>query len=174
MKTNIEIKAKAHDFQRQKDLAREIAGASEKIIYQDDTFFVVPHGRLKLRIFSPSHGELIYYERDDITSPKKSNYCISETNSPYTLKDALSLALPVRERVCKKRHLFIVGQTRIHFDEVESLGNFIELEVVMKDNQPANECLDIAGDLMKKLEIQNNDLIKGAYIDLLEGSKPTS
>ena len=122
MKTNIEIKAKAHDFQRQKDLAQEIADSSEKLIYQDDTFFIVPHGRLKLRIFSPSLGELIYYERDDIVSPKKSNYCISETNSPYTLKDALSLALPVRGRIYKKRHLFIVGQTRIHFDEVESLG----------------------------------------------------
>jgi len=174
MKTNIEIKAKAHDFQQQKDLAQEIAGSSEKLICQDDTFFAVPHGRLKLRIFSPNLGELIYYERDDTASPKKSNYCISETNSPYTLKEALSFALPVRGRICKKRYLFIVGQTRIHFDEVESLGNFIELEVVMKDNQPVNECLQIAGDLMKKLEIKNNDLIKGAYIDLLEGSKPIS
>jgi predicted adenylyl cyclase CyaB len=171
MKTNIEIKARARDFTRQKDLAEQISQSSKTLVCQDDTFFVVPHGRLKLRIISPSYGELIYYERDDTESPKKSNYCISETSNPYTLKETLSWALPFRGKVCKKRHLFIVGQTRIHFDEVEHLGNFIELEVVAKDNQPMDECLQIADDLMKKLKIQNEDLIKGAYIDLLEGGK---
>jgi predicted adenylyl cyclase CyaB len=168
MNTNIEIKAKARDFLRQKDLARKIAGSPETLICQDDTFFEVPQGRLKLRIFSPTHGELIYYQRDDIESPKQSNYCISQTSNPYTLKDTLALALPVRGSVRKKRHLFLVGQTRIHFDEVESLGNFIELEVVMKDNQPTDEGLQITNDLMKKLEIQKEDLIKHAYIDLLQ------
>jgi predicted adenylyl cyclase CyaB len=173
MNTNIEIKAKARDFLRQKDLAQEIAGSPETLICQDDTFFDVPQGRLKLRIFSPTHGELIYYQRNDIESPKQSNYCISETNNPYPLKDVLSLALPIRGSIRKKRHLFLVSQTRIHFDEVESLGTFIELEVVMKDNQPVNECLQIANNLMKKLEIKNDDLVKGAYIDLLAGNKPT-
>jgi predicted adenylyl cyclase CyaB len=167
MKTNIEIKARARDFQRQKDLASQIAGSPETLIHQDDTFFDVPHGRLKLRIFSTTHGELIYYERDNIESPKQSNYCISETCSPNTLKETLSLALPVRGNVRKKRHLFLVGQTRIHFDEVETLGNFIELEVVMKDGQSTNECLQIADGLMKKLDIKKADLINCAYIDLL-------
>jgi predicted adenylyl cyclase CyaB len=173
MNTNIEIKAKARDFLRQKGLASQIAKAPETLIHQDDTFFEVPQGRLKLRIFSPTHGELIYYQRNDIESPKQSNYSISETSTPYILKDVLSLALPLRGSVRKKRHLFLVGQTRIHFDEVESLGTFIELEVVMKDNQPTDEGLQITDDLMKKLEIQNDDLIKGAYIDLLTGSEST-
>jgi predicted adenylyl cyclase CyaB len=173
MNANIEIKAKARDFLRQKDLAGQIAKSPEILVCQDDTFFDVPQGRLKLRIFSPTHGELIYYQRDDIESPKKSNYCIFETSNPYTLKDVLSLALPVRGRIRKKRHLFIVGQTRIHFDEVESLGTFIELEVVMKDNQPTEDGLQIANDLMKKLKIQNDDLINCAYIDLLETHKST-
>ncbi len=167
MNTNIEIKAKARDFLKQKNLAQNLADTAEQLIYQDDTFFDVLKGRLKLRIFSPTKGELIYYQREDSKPPKRSNYCISETNNPYTLKEALSLALPVRGSLRKKRHLFLAGQTRIHFDEVESLGNFIELEVVMKDNQPADEGLKIADDLMKKLEIRNADLINCAYIDLL-------
>jgi predicted adenylyl cyclase CyaB len=171
MKTNIEIKARAHDFLRQKNLAEQIAKSPEILVSQDDTFFDVPKGRLKLRIFSPTRGELIYYARENTESPKKSNYCISETGSPHTLKEALSLALPVRGNIRKKRHLFLVGQTRIHFDEVESLGSFIELEVVMKDNQSSDEGLQIAHDLMKKLEIQNDDLIKCAYIDLIETKK---
>ena len=168
MKTNIEIKARAYNFVKQKGLAEQIAESPETLINQDDTFFAVPRGRLKLRIFSPTQGELIYYERNDTESPKRSNYCISETSNPNKLKGVLSLALPVMGIVRKKRHLFTIGQTRIHFDEVESLGNFIEIEVVMKDSQPTDEGLKIANDLMKKLEIKKEDLIDGAYIDLLQ------
>ena len=35
----------------------------------------------------------------------------------------------VKGEVRKRRHLFIYEQTRIHVDEVEGLGNFMELEV---------------------------------------------
>jgi len=60
-----------------------------------------------------------------------------------------------------------VGQTRVHCDEVDGLGHFMELEVVMKENQSAVEGEEIAKDLMSKLGIEETDLIEGAYIDLL-------
>ncbi|MCI0529102.1 MAG: class IV adenylate cyclase, partial [Nitrospira sp.] len=74
----------------------------------------------------------------------------------------------VRGTVRKKRRVFMVGQTRIHLDQVEGLGNFVELEVVLKDGQCGAEGMRICEKLMKSLGIAEDDLIEGAYIDLLE------
>lgn len=41
----------------------------------------------------------------------------------------LSESMGILGVVKKIRHLFIVGQTRVHIDQVDGLGNFIELEV---------------------------------------------
>ena len=41
----------------------------------------------------------------------------------------LSLALDVRGVVKKTRYLYMVGQTRVHVDQVDNLGDFMELEV---------------------------------------------
>jgi predicted adenylyl cyclase CyaB len=69
----------------------------------------------------------------------------------------------------KKRTLYLAGQTRIHLDEVEGLGNFMELEVVLRPDQSDAEGQAIANDLMKRLGVQEQDLIEGAYMDILEG-----
>ncbi|KMQ83643.1 hypothetical protein RF55_19473 [Lasius niger] len=75
--------------------------------------------------------------------------------------------------VKKTRHIFIVGRTRIHIDNVDDLGNFIELEVMMRsgdknimdcDRETAEK---IAADLIQALSIKEEDLIAEAYIDLL-------
>ena len=62
----------------------------------------------------------------------------------------------------------MIGQTRVHCDEVEGLGDFMELEVVLDDNQTTQEGQAIAEDLMTKLGIDKSKLISGAYMDLLE------
>lgn len=167
MNSNIEIKARARDFSRQKELASKLTDTPEQLICQEDTFFNALKGRLKLRMFSPSQGELIYYERDNISGPKQSNYSISKTDDPIKFKKMLSCALGIQGVVRKKRHLFIVGQTRIHLDDVDGLGYFIELEVAMQPNQTAKECQPIANQIMEKMQIRENDLIDVAYIDLL-------
>jgi len=61
-----------------------------------------------------------------------------------------------------------VGQTRIHLDDVEGLGSFVELEVVMQNNQSAAEGTQIARGLMAQLEILDSDLVEAAYMDLLQ------
>lgn len=70
--------------------------------------------------------------------------------------------------VKKIRRLFIVDQTRIHVDEVEGLGNFMELEVTLTPDQSVEEGEKIAVSLMKALGVDKEDLISGAYTDLLK------
>lgn len=165
---NIEIKAKISDYNKFENEVKKICGAEGKTIKQEDIFFFVPKGRLKLRIFTESSGELIYYERENTDVPKESNYFILVTDEPEKLKSVLQKSLGIRGTVKKIRQLYLYGNTRIHVDEVENLGNYLELEVVLKNDQSTEEGIKIANDLMLKLGINQADLINNAYIDLIE------
>ena len=167
MAENIEIKAWAGNFNRQKTIAETLCMHPGEQIWQEDTFFKISKGRLKLRIFDSGSGELIYYMRADSSGPKVSNYEISVINEPESLKNILTSSLGIRGIIKKQRTLYKIGFTRIHFDQVMDLGNFIELEYVLQDNTGNNEALQTIRNLMEKLEIQDNHLINTAYIDMV-------
>jgi len=78
--------------------------------------------------------------------------------------------LGIRGVVEKHRKIIHVGQTRVHFDEVVGLGCFLELEVVLKENQSLEEAEEIAAELLGAFEVSSESLIEGAYIDLLDAS----
>jgi len=168
MPVNIEIKARVEDIDVLRARAEALSDTPVKVIPQEDTFFNTEKGRLKLRVQTPDEGYLIYYERPDQDGPKRSDYHLAKTNEPGNLKTALALALGVRGVVKKNRYLYMVGQTRVHLDEVEGLGHFMELEVVMREGQSDAEGQVIAEDLMRKLGVQEEALIEGAYMDLIE------
>ncbi len=167
MPENIEVKARARDSPKQCLIAEQLSDTPAEIIFQVDTFFGTPKGRLKLRMLAPGRGELIYYERTNLAEPRPSNYYVAQTNTPESLAGVLSATLRVLGTVTKKRILYKVGQTRIHMDEVDGLGFFIELEVVLERGQDEAEAVRIARELMERLEIANEDLIAQAYVDLL-------
>jgi predicted adenylyl cyclase CyaB len=168
MPVNIEIKARVRDFSALRQKAERLSNAPCQVIPQDDTFFNCPHGRIKLRELGPEHGQLVYYLRQDSAGPKHSDYKIYETDNPAGLKLILTQAYGVRGVVSKVRYLYIVGQTRIHLDDVLGLGKFMELEVVLRPDQTDKQGRAIAEDLMRKLGIQAGDLIESAYIDMME------
>ncbi len=168
MPSNIEIKAHARSFKEIRLRAETLSDKPVEIIPQEDTFFNTPQGRLKLRILSANNGQLIYYTRPDQEGPKRSDYHISLTTDPENLKCVLEFAYGIRGIVRKTRYLYMVGQTRVHLDDVEGLGQFMELEVVLRDGQSDAEGQAIAESLMASLGVESSDLIEGAYMDLLE------
>jgi predicted adenylyl cyclase CyaB len=168
MPANIEIKARAKNFLEIKNRAKALSDKPAETIPQEDIFFNVPQGRLKLRILAPGRGQLIFYTRPDQDGPKRSDYHIAETSDPENLKHVLELAYGIRGLVKKTRYLYLVGQTRIHLDDVQDLGQFMELEVVMREGQSDAEGQGIAEGLMTSLGVERSDLIEGAYMDLLE------
>jgi adenylate cyclase len=168
MARNVEIKARLPDgIEALLPRARALADGPEQRIEQDDTFFAIAHGRLKLRDFGDGHGELIAYERADDAGPKLSDYVRAPTSDPAALREALSRAIGAIGRVRKVRWLLLAGPTRIHLDRVEGLGDWMELEVVLRDGQGADEGERIAEALMTQLGIGASQRVAGAYLDLL-------
>lgn len=168
MPSNIEIKARVSDMPALKEAVEAVADSDCVVLEQEDVFFRTTTGRLKLRILAPNHGELIFYERADSHGPKQSHYLICATSTPHQLRIVLCKALGERIVVRKRRSLYLAGQTRIHLDEVENLGTFMELEVVLRPDQDAAEGQTIAQELMARLGIACSELVHCAYADLLE------
>jgi adenylate cyclase class IV len=167
MARNIEIKARIESVESLLPLARACADAPPEAIAQDDTFFACATGRLKLRAFADGSGQLIAYERPAARGPKTSDYVIVPVADPDALRTALARALGISGRVLKQRQLLLVGATRIHLDRVEGLGDFLELEVVLRADQSEAEGNAIAEALMARLGIEKSQLVGGAYVDLL-------
>jgi adenylate cyclase class IV len=136
MPRNIEIKARIESVAELAGKAAALATEGPTEIAQDDTFFRCGSGRLKLRTFSATEGELIFYRRANEQGPKESFYICTPTRDPAGLRESLSLAYGQVGRVVKRRTLYLVGRTRVHLDRVEGLGHFLELEVVLQDNEP--------------------------------------
>ncbi|OGB04328.1 MAG: adenylate cyclase [Burkholderiales bacterium RIFCSPHIGHO2_12_FULL_69_20] len=168
MPANVEIKARITSVDALLPLARALSDDEHpQLIHQDDTFFAVPHGRLKLRVFGDGSGELIHYVRTDVLGPKLSDYVLAPVPEPESLREALTRACGLLGRVRKARILVLVGPTRIHLDRVDGLGDFLELEVTLADGQTEAEGTAIAHALMVRLGVQADQLVQGAYLDLL-------
>jgi predicted adenylyl cyclase CyaB len=169
MKRNVEIKAKVAGLAGVRGVVEGLADSGPMELEQEDTFFVCPRGRLKLRQFAGCpQAELIYYERPESSGPKESRYVVHPTADPEGLRDVLAAAFEIRGVVRKRRAVYLIGQTRVHLDEVERLGEFVELEVVLGPEQNPSEGVIIAHELMGKLGISSDQLIDRAYIDLLQ------
>jgi adenylate cyclase class IV len=168
MLANVEIKARLRDPERVRRFLEEATGGPPEVLKQEDTFFPAASGRLKIRILGPMRGELIAYRRTDAAGPKVSEYLVVPTTEPALLRDALAAALGVRGTVRKTRLLFLIGATRVHLDAVERLGDFLELEVVLRAGQSVAKGEEVARELMGWLGIEGRDLLEEAYIDMLE------
>lgn len=167
MARNIEIKARVDSIDALLPAVAALADRGPIEIAQDDTFFMCPNGRLKLRAFADGSGELIFYRRADVAGPKESFYVLAPTAAPDSLRQALSLAYGQTGRVVKRRTLFLAGRTRIHLDRVEGLGEFMELEVVLAEGDTAEGGMREAHGLLAALGVSAERLIEGAYVDLL-------
>jgi predicted adenylyl cyclase CyaB len=174
MARNIEIKARIPSIDAVVDALRPLAPEGPVPIFQDDTFFRCAAGRLKLRAFSATQGELIFYRRENRQGPKESFYVRAPTSDPSALREALSLAHGEAGRVIKQRTLYLLGRTRVHLDRVQGLGEFLELEVVLEDGEPVDAGVEEAHRLMAALGVSPEQLIDGAYVDLVARQAPAA
>jgi adenylate cyclase class IV len=163
---NIELKARDPDPDRSLQASLEIGASDEGWLYQTDTYFRAPHGRLKLRE-EGAVAQLISYERSDETMARESRYRLVPVSDPAGLKDALCDALGVLVVVEKSRRLLLWHGVRIHLDEVRGLGSFIEIEAVADPVSDLSAEHRRASELQDTLAITPDQIVAFSYSDEL-------
>jgi adenylate cyclase class IV len=184
--TNLELKARLSDLVLARCTATELGATAQWKRIQTDTYFVTPDAgrRLKLREYEtiwknpelasvgrgePETGaELIAYARANITEVRASDYLLYPTSDPAGLKAALAAALGLRLVVRKTRELLLYHNVRIHLDEVDGLGVFLEFEAALSEKDGAEVSEGRLELLRRKMRIEERDLVAVSYSDLLD------
>ena len=174
MHLNIEFKARAADIARLENLLLPSAPLFQGEDHQVDTYFHVPYGRLKLRE-GRIENALIHYERGDSAESRESKVILYQCRPDPSLKEALTAALGVLVRVKKKRKIYFIDNVKFHFDEVEELGSFIEVEAIDKEGVIGADVLQQQCATYEKLfDIEKKDLVAHSYSDLLLAKKSST
>ena len=163
---NLELKSKYANMEKLHRLMFELGAEYQKTMRQIDTYFAVPKGRLKLREIDGETAQLVYYERADESASRYSNYSIVEITDAPGFKQMMTDALGVKAIVDKMRELWIYGNTRIHIDDVNGLGHFVELETVII-NQTEAEAQAEHHFVKHALEINDAQIVPVSYSDLI-------
>ncbi|MEM9057275.1 MAG: class IV adenylate cyclase [Pseudomonadota bacterium] len=172
MPSNVEVKARVADAAAFSQTAERLARDGPETLHQHDRFYAVAQGRFKLRSFADGAAELIFYDRADAEGPKLSSYSRVAVPDPEAMHAMLKAALGCLGEVRKRRRVWHVGRTRVHLDEVEGLGTYMELEVMRADGEaPADGAAEAAA-LLAALGIDAGARVSGAYLDLLAKRRP--
>jgi len=167
---HVNVELKAFDRDPEATVARCLAlGAIDGgVLSQRDMYFVARRGRLKLRVEEGAlGGELIAYGRPDALEPTESSYVLAPVIEPTPLIEALDAALGTVVAVSKRRRLFLWEGVRIHLDEVDGLGHFVEFEAVVPDDDDLATARDKLARLRRELGVEDDALASVGYADLL-------
>jgi predicted adenylyl cyclase CyaB len=165
----VEIKARVENHDLLKKKLSEIGAEYIGNFQQDDTYFKVPEGRLKLRETKNTNSvELIYYERENIPGPKQDEVFLIEVLESGQLKKLLKKTLKQFKVIEKIREIYNYQGTFIHLDTVKSLGKYVEFERQTESNSNNKKDQNILQELMKTLEIQSQSLETLSYSEIAD------
>ncbi|MDR1321665.1 MAG: class IV adenylate cyclase [Gracilibacteraceae bacterium] len=161
---NLEVKVKILNKMGIVNLLKKLGAEHVCTMKQTDYYFCLGANKEKLRTINDCEHQLIIYRRAERQGRKDSEYEISELNEKE--KNHLLESRKIIKDVEKIRELWKYGHTRIHIDHVKHLGNFLELETVIKDislEGGENEFRTI----IDKLQINLVDSVPASYSDLV-------
>ena len=134
---------------------------------QVDTYFNVTIGRLKLREGNIERA-LIWYNRPNDASSKKSEVLLYKHQPDAALKEILVKLHGIKVVVDKTRRIYFIDNVKFHFDEVQGLGKFIEVEAIDVSGELEIEKLQEQCDYYAALlGVEAEDYIAVSYSDLL-------
>lgn len=171
----LETKARYADLGRARRLLAEAGGDHRGAVQQQDTYFHVPQGWLKLRTHHET-AELVAYGRTPASATHTCTFAVTPVGDADACREGLTAVLGVRAVVRKRREVWTFGATTVHLDDVEGLGQFIELETPAAE--PDASAPDIVAGSAREahrtcaavLQIPPRTHITGSYCDLLVAS----
>ncbi|HVN86319.1 MAG TPA: class IV adenylate cyclase [Candidatus Binatia bacterium] len=170
MSRNIELKARWSDLPVAARIAENMGATLHAVERQHDSYFHVTNGRLKLRRRWIDRrelpSELIWYQRPDRSAARASDYSLVPVDAGEQLLAQLTGAVGVRTEVIKERTVYLHDNVRIHLDDVEGLGSFIEFEAIVDDTCDDSAAHAKLDRLRTAFAIRPADVIGGSYADL--------
>jgi predicted adenylyl cyclase CyaB len=166
---NLEAKFRLADLGAARTRADAIGFGFRGMLVQRDTFFSVPHGKLKLRE-QPDGAWLIHYRREEAKGLELSDYEIATVAQPEATRAMLSAAIGVIAEVRKQRTLLVRSNIRLHLDRVDGLGDFGEIEVVLGEVDEAESNRAPVAEILGALGVREAELIGVSYFELMRST----
>lgn len=166
---NVEVKARCSNLEEVQGALEEADAEFVGEDHQTDTYFRTQKGRLKLR-----EGEietaLIYYDRPDEAGPKRSDVLLYKPQPASDLKAILAQALGVLVVVEKRRKIYFLENVKVHLDQIDALGAFVEIEAqsphegkVHEPDQLRTQCET----WLERFGLESEDFVAASYSDLM-------
>lgn len=164
---NFEFKAKIDGIEKYENKLRTLNPKFSGLDYQTDTYFNVKQGRLKLREGNIENA-LINYDRENVSGAKESQIILYQHQPNIALKNILIKQFGVKIVVNKQRKIYFVNNVKFHFDFVENLGTFIEVEAIDANGEFTVEELKQQCDhYFNFFELALSNMIDKSYSDML-------
>lgn len=162
---NIEFKAELRNIEAARTQCAALPAVHIGTLTQTDLYFKLSDGRLKRRSAPGEPVEWIFYHRPDRASPRMSNYSILSDEQAKRRWGTESLKPWLT--VVKLRDLWMFGEVRIHMDEVEGLGCFLEFEAKVSRRFNVKACHDAIAELRNVFAPVLGEPVSASYSDLM-------
>ncbi|MBK7212427.1 MAG: class IV adenylate cyclase [Bacteroidales bacterium] len=164
---NFEFKAKIDEIEKYENKLLTLNPYFQGLDHQIDTYFNTQNGRLKLREGNIENS-LINYDRENVSGSKESQIILYQHEPNVALKNILIRQLGVKIVVDKKRKIYFIDNVKFHFDVVEHLGTFMEVEAIdSKEEFTIEELKEQCDKYFDFFELTQNNIIDKSYSDLI-------
>ncbi|HHN47696.1 MAG TPA: CYTH domain-containing protein [Bacteroidales bacterium] len=166
---NFEFKARTNKLSALEEKLLKLNPRFIGLDHQTDTYFNINSGRLKLREGNIENS-LIFYERQDLAGAKQSTVLLYQHKHNPNLKEILVKSFGVKTVVEKYRKIYFIDHVKFHFDEVQGLGTFVEVEAIDKTGTTKITELQRQCEYFAEFfQIEAKDYVSKSYSDLMIG-----
>ena len=170
----VEVKARVYDPKLMERSIIALGASPIGIEAQVDTYYSAPYRDFAktdeaLRIRVQDNKCFLTYKgaKMDSISKTRKEYEV-EVNDADNMGNILSsLNFTPVATIVKRRKKYRLGDFIISLDEVRNLGNFMEVEVSIRDSKSHEDKVESIFGLFEKLGISRDDSIRKSYLEMI-------